>query len=90
MKRLFKDLVIRFTSWLVIEPSELNVNQWVNDYLAKHGYSKYGNTYTKGFVIIEVTKGKITISHDGNQIKYEISENLPTGLILSENYFQRI
>jgi hypothetical protein len=69
--------------------------QFIEKYLKRKGYDKYGNIFTKGFVIIEVKVSNkeiqsIEIFNDISKIKQQITVNFSSGLIVAENYYSRI
>ena len=66
--------------------------QFIEKYLKRKGYDKYGNIFTKGFVIIEVKVSNkeiqsIEIFNDISKIKQQITVNFSSGLIVAENYY---
>jgi hypothetical protein len=78
--------------------SELKANEveFIDRYLRKKGYDKYGDIYTKGFVVIKLNlKSKEIVSIEiwvdqVSKSKQQIENNFSTGLIIAENYFSRI
>jgi hypothetical protein len=93
----FKMKLIQFIYKLYFR-KELKVDefQFIDKYLKKKGYDEYGDTYSKGFVIVklnlkskEIVSIEIWIDKISKQ-KQEIKENFSTGLIIAENYYSRI
>jgi len=94
MKKLINKIVFRI--YFGKTKNTVDELDYIDKYLKKKGYIKYGNIYTKGFIVIEIKlKSKeidsIEIFIDGiSKNKQIISENFTTGLIISENYFSRL
>jgi hypothetical protein len=70
--------------------------EFIYKHLKLKGYNKYGDIYTKGFVVIELkfkskqlTQIEIFIDQ-ASRSRLIIDENFITSLIISENYFSRI
>jgi hypothetical protein len=70
--------------------------EFIDKHLKRKGYDKYGNIYTKGFVVIdlkfkskELSQIEIFIDQTSRS-RLIIDENFITSLIISENYFSRI
>ena len=78
--------------------SEINVSDtdFIERYLKKNGYTKYGDLHSKGFILIELHKKdrkvtSIEVWHDKvSTTKQVINDNFSTGLIIAERYFSKI
>lgn len=86
-----------FANWDGFKPVWFDPLKHVDSFLKKKGYQKYGNLYTKGFVVFEVVEKTgenpvIFVWQDfgAPKRKQRIEVSIVTGVIIAANYYERI